>query len=214
MSKSASSKEPYEDSIRVVWHEPTQFDPLRHGPPYLPAYKPVRLSSDERSVVRAFVKTARVPEGPAELWSGSPLTYLLSTLQAASLIHQTHHWSTNGPTFFADHLLFERLYNESQQVIDQLAEMAVGSNSTKAIDAIVQATQMLDVVKYLRGVADAVEGPRELALVRLSLFSEMQVLKLVDQTFVEFEQSQQLSHGLSKLLEDIAYLHETFVYGS
>ncbi len=47
-------------------------------------------------------------------------------LRALSLIHQRNHWIAQGPNFYGDHLLFQRLYNEVQKMADQAAEKTLG----------------------------------------------------------------------------------------
>ena len=37
-------------------------------------------------------------------------------------LYQKHHWQVAGPTFYQLHLLFEKHYNELNEIVDQLAE--------------------------------------------------------------------------------------------
>ncbi|MCC7372974.1 MAG: DNA starvation/stationary phase protection protein [Chloroflexi bacterium] len=37
-------------------------------------------------------------------------------------LYQKHHWQAAGPTFYQLHLLFEKHYNELNEIVDQLAE--------------------------------------------------------------------------------------------
>jgi hypothetical protein len=34
--KTDQSQDPYKEGIHVVWHDPTEYDMRKHGPPYLP----------------------------------------------------------------------------------------------------------------------------------------------------------------------------------
>jgi len=209
MAKQANEQDPHEESLRVVWHEPTQFNPLRHGPPYLPGlpYEPVKLSSTDRVKIKAFAKKAAVPP-PVDSFNGTILSKLLALLQATSLLHQTSHWSTTGPSYYADHLLFERLYNESQEPIDQLAERSVGLHTPPSILPVLQAKQMVSWLSQFTSQKEA----EQLSLVQTSLLAETTCLKAIDAVITELKRDQKLSHGLSNLLEGIADIHETFVY--
>lgn len=191
-----------DETSRVLWHTPTEYDALRHGPPYLPGmpYKPIVLSSSERSSVKAFAKHAKIV-----IAEGSTLGALLGALQGAALLHQSHHWSTRGRDFFADHLLFERLYNESLEFIDQVAERLIGLGGP-VIQANVQAGLVLSFVQRC-GLA---RTPDE--MVSTSLRGELAILTLVDQVLTTFERSNTLTHGTSNLLEGVADKHESFVY--
>jgi len=37
-------------------------------------------------------------------------------------LYQKHHWQVAGPTFYQLHLLFEKHYNEQNELVDLLAE--------------------------------------------------------------------------------------------
>ncbi len=191
-----------DETSRVLWHTPTEYDALRHGPPYLPGlpYKPVVLNASQRQSVKAFAKKAKV-----SVVEGTTMTALLGALQGAALLHQTHHWSTKGRTFYTDHLLFERLYNESLEIIDPLAERMMGLG-TPAILAHVQAGLLLTFVQNC-GIA---RTPEE--MVSSSLRGELAILTLVNQVLTSFEQNGTLTHGTSNLLEGVADKHESFVY--
>ena len=66
------------------------------------------------------------------------LAWFLAMLRAAHQLHWTAHWQTHGPSFFADHLLFERLYNGVTEEIDGLAEKLVGINGMDAVNPVNQ----------------------------------------------------------------------------
>jgi DNA-binding ferritin-like protein len=190
-----------DETFKVLWHSPTEYNPLRHCPPYLPGlpYQPVVLSSEQRDAVKAFAKSASVEV------EGSSLTALLGGLQGAALLHQTHHWSTRGRAFFADHQLFERLYNESLEFIDQVAERMIGLGAPR-VHAFTQARLVLEFVTKC-GMAHT---PDE--MIQASIKAELAVLALVDQVLRSFEASGTLTPGTSNLLEGVADQHESFLY--
>jgi DNA-binding ferritin-like protein len=190
-----------EETFNVLWHTPTEYNPLRHCPPYLPGlpYTPVVLSSEQRGAVKAFAKSA------GAVVQGSSAVALLGGLQGAAMLHQTHHWSTRGRTFYADHQLFERLYNESLEYIDQVAERIIGLG-TPRIQAFTQARLALDFVMKC-GIS---QTPDE--MIQASVKAEIAVLGLVDQVIRAFEVSGTMTPGTSNLLEGVADKHESFLY--
>jgi starvation-inducible DNA-binding protein len=197
-----------DDTFRVLWHTPTEYNPLRHGPPYLPGtpYEPAKLSTEQRAKVRNLAKNAAVV--PAQLDPSiqvPSLTTLLGALQGASLVHQTHHWSTLGPTYYGDHLLFERLYNESQEFIDQVAERMMGLGAS-AVVAVAQ-TRVMSAFVQQCGLA---RTPDEMA--QVSLTAELLILNIVKRVLDTFDASETLTPGTSNLLEGLADKHEAFVY--
>jgi len=195
-----------EEVQRVVWHTPTEYDPLKHGPPYLPGvtYEPVKLSSEERAGVRSLVKKAA--EVGVHPMPDTPLVVLLACLQALAMLHQSHHWSTRGSSFYADHLLFERLYNESLESIDQVAERAVGLGQPSAISAY---HQVQHINTYLQSFGFATTASE---MVNVSLNAETAGLAILSNVMASLEAQGHLSHGVSNLLEGVADKHESFVY--
>ena len=160
--------------------------------------------SIENFIRRRSLKGLLEAVGPDSM---GPLSSLLAMLRAASHLHQTHHWQTNGPGYYADHLLFGRLYEESQSFIDQVAERAVGSGDSSLVDPVAQIRQM---VEYLESKASPDASPA--SLVQASLSMETQVLAVIDQVRDALEASGSLSNGTDNLLQGAADLHETFIY--
>jgi DNA-binding ferritin-like protein len=139
--------------------------------------------------------------------SAAPLSSVLVALRAASFLHQTHHWQTRGPTYYADHLLFDRLYNDSQPFIDQVAERAVGLGHADLVSPVHQVQQLAQVIGFL-GPSDGSPGQ----LVQTSLRMESLVLAMIDQAVNVLRGSGALTNGTDNLLQGVADLHETFVY--
>jgi DNA-binding ferritin-like protein len=51
---------------------------------------------------------------------------LVADIRCLAMIHQTFHWIARGPEFFSDHLLFERLYTQTNADVDTIAEKMLG----------------------------------------------------------------------------------------
>lgn len=194
--------DPYQDSLEVVWHDPTKYDPTKHAPPYMPP----KLASSRRASVQTLVHTLISPKVAQSLVLKVPLASLLSVLQAAAFLHKTHHWQTFGGQAYADHLLFDRLYSESQTFIDQVAERSVGSSGISAVDPKAQIQNVSRVVALLEG------EPTPDAMLQTSLRVEALVLAVVSEVRKALEGSGTLTNGIDNLLQGVADLHETFVY--
>lgn len=202
---------PYEESNRAVWHTPTEYDALKHGPSFFPGMK---LSSSQKKGVKAYVKAAESPpvDVPAVLlqmtspWKNAFI--VLSFLRAAAFVHQTHHWLTRGPNFYGDHQLFERLYTETQEGIDQLAEKIVGSSDV-GLSAIVQSWMMNSIVAH--ACAEQVDVPPD-GMVSVSLSIEVGVLKALESAKNGLSAEESLSPGTSNLFDGVYDKHESFIY--
>lgn len=207
MAKKKLASNPYEVSQQVVWHDPTTYDPTKHAPPYMPEPR-LPLTASQRMAVHTVVSSqidhkvshSLFPELP-------PLAGLLAVLQAASLIHKTHHWQTSGGHFYADHLLFDRLYTESQGFIDQVAERAVGSGSPGVVDVSAQTKIIDNLVNHL---CDGSTDPGR--MLEVSLMTESLVLQSIGLAMQKLKDQGALSNGTDNLLQGAADQHETFVY--
>jgi len=132
---------------------------------------------------------------------------LVAVLRTASMVHQSHHWQTSGPSYYGDHLLFERLYNDSQPFIDQVAERTIGSGgSPDLLCPKVQAELLDKITDQCPSVSNAA------SMVNCSLGIERYVLNCVNDTRVALENKGQLSNGTDNLLQGIADKHEQFIY--
>lgn len=196
---------PYEQNVEVIWHDPTKYDVLKHGPSFLP-----KLASTQKAEVRAFVKQAAYYDTGSPVLQttigGAALPWLLSFMRALAHIHQTHHWQTGGPTSYSDHLLFERLYNESLEPIDQVAERIVGSTDPEGVKAHQQIDWMHQLVKLICA-EDATSDSSE-QKVQHSLRGEALFLNVLAACL----ESQSWSPGTHNLLEGVADKHEVFTY--
>lgn len=156
----------------------------------------------------AFEKTAQ-ELNQNEKTNLRPLSGLLANLRAASHVHQTHHWQTHGQEYYADHLLFMRLYDESQATIDQVAERSVGGESAELVDALEQINAMASTVKT--AYANTPNNTPE-DMISRSLKVEMMILENIKNVIDTLTSTDSLSPGTSNLLEGAADVHETFVY--
>ena len=129
-------------------------------------------------------------------------TLLLAKLRLIALYYQTAHWQVKGTTFYADHLLFERLYNTVNEEIDGVAEKAVGI--TKKLDVV----DLTDSLKLI-----AKEAPKlpyackdNTMFVNAALELEQDLLDYLDKNF------EKQSLGVQDLLAHLANTHESNCY--
>lgn len=135
------------------------------------------------------------------------LGILVSWLKATAKVHQHHHWTSKGTTFYSNHLLFERLYNETFAQIDSLAERYVGMEGETALHPLTQLAIQNDILLDLYQDPDAQLQPFE-----LSLDIEQQTLQAIADCRANLEQRDLLSNGVDNLLQGIADGHESLVY--
>lgn len=124
---------------------------------------------------------------------------LLAKTRLLYLWYQTCHWQTKGVTFYADHLLFERLYKDTLDEIDQIAERSIATpDGIKVVDL----TESLDKIqKYLKEM-------KETDLIEGSLDLEIRYIALLE----SIDKDKDISVGARNLLNGIADKHEEHVY--
>lgn len=128
----------------------------------------------------------------------------VATLRAIYLIEQHCHWTTRSDCFYADHLLFERLYKSASENSDAAAEKMIGLFGEEGLNYEEQCNLIHKiVVKY----ADLKSNP-----VKQALTIEKDFVALSEQLFNEFEKEDVLSLGLDDLICALSNSHETACY--
>jgi starvation-inducible DNA-binding protein len=213
------------DSVFAVWHDPTVYDLRKHGPPYLPDVKMARVASN-RKALKDFVRPL-VEKTSADAMTEmlvvlqhiradladlpmSVLAALVAFLRAESMVHQAHHWQARGPNYYADHQLFERLYNGVIEDVDKLAERMVGLGQTILAHPVLHAKHVSAVVQtFYEG---APPNPNPDANVLISLRAALRTLVLLKIVYATLEKNRLLTHGTDNLLQGIADKHEEHAY--
>lgn len=213
------SPEKIAESTHALWHDPTTYDPFRHGPPYLPnAGRTMTNVTAARTKKADHVDLHTLCSGMCAEYgenAASELSVLLAWLRAGAFIHQTHHWQTRGQNYYGDHLLFDRLYEESTGMIDDIAERAVGSvphMGHTLVQPLLQAGHMTRIV-WMFHPQEAQEtqlGPDSYAATSLAF--EKHLLDVIPILRGRMEVAGRLSLGTDNLLQGISDKHESFTY--
>lgn len=172
-------------ATHAIWHDPSSFDPLTQGPPYLPTPAPIRIASQENL---------------------HPLVSVLIALRGLAALHQTHHWLASGRSFYGDHEMFDRLYNGIVPEIDQVAERAVQTAASKP--ELLSPFQMQKASEFVARFSTDVSEQYGAA----SLAAESAFLQLLQPVAGKLEELMLLSLGVENLLGALADKHEEHVY--
>lgn len=131
------------------------------------------------------------------------LKFLLATLRAAQMVHQTGHWRVGGKTYYGDHQLLERLYNSVGEEIDKLAEKMVEKYGEDSVDIHEQIDHMHTVIK---GIAKISCNFRRAQAV------EKMLQKLFKMSYDKLKETEELTLGMDDFLMACANSHETNCY--
>jgi starvation-inducible DNA-binding protein len=75
--------------------------------------------------IQAFGRLARLPNAlsqTAALESVENLNQVLADTMTLRDMYKKHHWQVAGPTFYSLHLLFDKHYEEQNELVDLIAE--------------------------------------------------------------------------------------------
>ena len=127
---------------------------------------------------------------------------LVAALRAASIIHQNNHWLCKGPTFYGDHLLYERLYDSVSEDIDKVAEKFIGTLGGDCCDYNLQ-TKLLNSLLGKYADKECVEQ---------SLAVEQDICDFIKKVYASLESNKKLTAGIDDTLSAVCSNRETSVY--
>lgn len=131
------------------------------------------------------------------------LAHLLAYLRAMYLSYQTSHWQTKGPTYYGDHLLFQRLYESVQGEIDALAEKLVGYVGPAGVNLDGQVGLVATIASEFANVSDHH---------RRGLEAEAGFQHHVKAAYDAIQDAGMMTLGLDDWLMATASAHETNTY--
>lgn len=133
------------------------------------------------------------------------LVRLLAALEAAAMVHTSHHWQTSGSNFYGDHLLFQKLYEGTSADIDPVAEKLVGiSGDPSNTNYFLRIALMKEFMEKWT-VPGASYGV-------VSLAAENDIIGIGTECLEMLRQSQVLTLGTENLIAGILDKHESFIY--
>lgn len=127
---------------------------------------------------------------------------LLALLRAQYVAYQHSHWQSDGPAFYADHLLFQRLYESVAKQADELAEKMVGYFGSDGINPVGQAQAMAKWVAKWTAAEPQTRG----------LLSERDCQETIQYIYDELKARGVLPLGLDDWLMSTASAHEENAY--
>jgi DNA-binding ferritin-like protein len=134
----------------------------------------------------------------------SELAILLGMLRTLNVIHQSHHWQTQGKTFYSDHLLYQKLYEEIEKQIDLVGEKTVGFGKPYLTNYFKQLNMMKFLLKTLTD--------SDSSYILNSYRSELFFVSFITQIMKRLKLKGFMTHGLEQTLGTIQETHEQFCY--
>lgn len=131
------------------------------------------------------------------------LQNLLAALRAAFLTYRTAHWQASGQPYYGDHLLLQRIYEESEKHVDSVGERVVGYYGASAVDLADQTERVAEWSARFGRKTDPIEA---------SLAAALDVRDLIEKTYDSIKSRGEMTLGLDDLLMSIANDKDSHVY--
>lgn len=138
------------------------------------------------------------------------LGVFIDLLRALSMLHHTHHWQTQGPQFYGDHLLYQRLYELADGQIDLVGEKAVGLGSS---ELVMPRHSLENMRRYIEAVEDGdILDGISLKMAKRSLLAEKSFITAGEKMMDQLKSKGLLTRGVEQLLGTILDEHEGVLY--
>jgi DNA-binding ferritin-like protein len=128
----------------------------------------------------------------------------IASLRGLAIIYQQCHWTTKGSSFYGDHLLFERLYNNTLKDLDMAAEKFIGTLGDECLEYDLQ-NELLG--KFLVKYSNLDGSP-----VEMSLTAEKDFLKFSVEVYNILEEEGKMTQGIDDMILGISNSREESVY--
>jgi len=176
--------------------------PMTRLPEWVESYI-TQAHVDIHDVYAAVIRSEGNPISVGGTVRAQGLSRLLVHLRALYQLHQDAHWQTQGPAFYGDHLLFQRLYEETQELTDAMAERLMGLEGPATMQAPEQAAAQAQALVNWQSVSGLPE--RSLAGVQATLAAYQEVSR-------ELQAAGEQTLGLEDLIPAQASALETHAY--
>lgn len=129
------------------------------------------------------------------------LLNLLDQMRASYQVYQDSHWTVTGNDYYGNHLMLQRIYEETSKEIDGLAEMMVGSYGPEIIQEHRNDTSMW--VEVFTDAANPMAG---------ALRAAQEVRMSIDSAYKAMEEHGELGRGWDDFLMALAQEKDTHLY--
>jgi len=139
----------------------------------------------------------KIAQDPAKLMS-----MYVDHLRALYMVHQQNHWETNGNNAYGNHLLFQRLYEGVEELVDEAAEKTIG-----VYDKLSKGDVTSIVKKYEVELTDDPD-----AYVKSSLDAERDFQQLAEKVYHTLKETSTLTLGVDDMIMSQVSKSEVHAY--
>ena len=124
--------------------------------------------------------------------------------------YQSCHWRSKGKGYYGDHLLFERLYNDVVEEVDQFAEKSVSMSDETSVCPIKVYNYVAEVMKGLEKDKGGIPSSEDLII--MACESNESFLKATEKFYDILDDSDKLTLGMDDFLTSLYSKHEEHCY--
>lgn len=135
------------------------------------------------------------------------MSTILSFLEALEEMYEHMHWHSSGNNYYGDHLLYERLYDETEEEVDSVAEKAIGIFGPDTIGPNKNTAMTANIVSSLISDTDTADK-----FPILAIKAEEKFISIVSDALTSMEKNNELTDGIDNLLQGVVDLHESHLY--
>lgn len=134
--------------------------------------------------------------------------YLLACTRALAAVAQSYHWRTKGGHYYGDHLLYERIYGEVNDMIDGLAEKGIGVSDDDELAEVNNQTKLVAEITTKHAPEDTKEEDFPKVLLEYSKHR----VEMIGDMLEKLRDANESSDGIENMLQGFADTHEAHVY--
>ena len=123
---------------------------------------------------------------------------LLGHLSYLSMFYQSAHWLAKDENYYADHELYQRLYEATSGEIDKLAERSIVVGNEDSVDRQI-------IIDYMSQKEKEIKEKNK-SNIELAIMLEEEMLQMLA------DDTKRMSQGTQNLLDDMSDVHEEHMY--
>ena len=135
--------------------------------------------------------------------------YHIAWLRVLEIWFHHAHWTTKGKTYYGDHLLFERIYNDVSELVDPIAEKAVAMVGASVADTHMCSKLIAEMICAYPSPSRANEATM-IAATGLALVKDY--IETLEESYKKIKEAGAMTMGLDDLMMSHANKLEEFVY--
>lgn len=141
--------------------------------------------------------------------ANAELTVLLTVAEAVLMLHKTNHWIAKSAVSFADHGMYDKLYQQLAEDVDALGERIVGLGSDIGVDVHDRADGIISILQEMYAPHGITQAD---ALAERSLAAEFFLNRICALAIKSMTDIGSMTAGLENLLQGFSDNRERAIY--